>query len=163
MKTKLVVPVAALALLAMIGPSASAGDRNRSFGYHGFGPQVGLSFSPDQLVVGGHLDLGEAFPHVRFQPTGDIGFGDHVTTFQANADFHYRFMNSWDVWNPYLGGGIGLVAASADGHSASDMGLHAIGGIEKYISSGKFFLEGKLGLVDESPDIKLMAGWTFVR
>lgn len=36
------------------------------------------------------------------------------------------------------------------------------GGIEKGLSSGdRFFIEGKLGLVDESPDVKTTVGWTF--
>jgi len=151
------------AVAAAIAAPVSAMDRDRDFGYQGWGPRVGLSVNPDQVFVGGHIDMGEAFPHVRFQPNAELGFGDDRTVFQLDGDFHYRFLEDWDVWNPYLGGGLGLVHTSVDGGgSGSDFELHMVGGIEKYISRGKFFLETKLGVVDESPDWKFLAGWTFV-
>ncbi len=151
----------AAALLVFLGEPAAALDRDRGFGYQGWGPRVGLSMNPDQVFFGAHLDMGEAFPHVRFQPNAELGFGDGGTLFQADADLHYRFLEDWDVWNPYLGGGIGWVHSSK-GRDRSEFQIHVIGGIEKYISRGKFFLETKLGAVVESPDWKFLAGWTFV-
>lgn len=152
-------------LLLLVASTAGwAAERSRTFGYQGFGPRVGLSLEPDQVFLGMHLDLGEAFPHVRFQPNAEIGFGDHGTLLQLDGDFHYRFLQSWDVWNPYVGGGLGLVEIWPEGGgSHGDLEFHAVGGIERYISSGKFFLETKLGLEDDSPDWKFLAGWTFTR
>lgn len=153
------------ALVAALSGPVSAQDRNREFGYHGWGPRVGLSVNPDQVFFGAHLDMGEAFPHVRFQPNAELGFGDDATVFQLDGDLHYRFLEDWDVWNPYLGGGLGLAHISVDnGGSDTEFQVHMVGGIEKYIRSGKFFLETKLGIVDdeESPDWKFLAGWTFV-
>jgi hypothetical protein len=152
----------ALSLAAAGGTEAQ--NRNREFGFNGIGPRIGLSIDPDQFFFGGHIDFGEAFPHVRFQPNIEIGIDDDVTLVQLDADFHYRFLESWDVWNPYLGGGIGWVHAAFDrGRDDSDVQIHAVGGIEKYISRGKFFIETKLGVVDESPDWKFLVGWTFVQ
>jgi hypothetical protein len=153
---------AVLLAFALTG-SVQAQNRDRGFGYQGVGPRVGLSIEPDQFVVGGHADLGEAFPHVRFQPNGEIGFGNGGTTIQLDADLHYRFLNEWDVWNPYLGGGLGWVHYSLDEADGSKFQIHVVAGIEKYISDGKFFLETKLGAVDESPDWKFLAGWTFMQ
>jgi opacity protein-like surface antigen len=169
-KKVLLAGISAAILLASVSVNDSAAqDRNRLFGYHGFGPRVGLSIDPDQVFFGGHIDFGEAFPHVRFQPNIEFGFGDDITLIQADADFHYRFLDSWDVWNPYLGGGVGMAHWSFDSNiegvddSSTEFQIHAVGGIEKYISSGKFFVESKIGVVDESPDLKFLAGWTFFR
>jgi opacity protein-like surface antigen len=169
LKSKVLLGGVLAVLLVSAAGNAEAQDRNRLFGYHGFGPRVGLSFNPDQVFVGGHIDFGEAFPHVRFQPNLEIGFGDDITLIQVDGDFHYRFLEAWDVWNPYLGGGLGLSHASLDNapdgvdDSSTDFQIHVVGGIEKYISSGKFFVESKLGLVDETPDFKLLVGWTFAQ
>jgi hypothetical protein len=158
---------AAVLILVVLAAAPAAGlaaERSRAFGYQGFGPRVGLSIDPDQAFVGMHVDLGEAFPHVRFQPNAEIGFGDHATLLALDADFHFRFRESWDVWNPYVGGGLGLAEAwPEEGASRGDIVFHAVGGIERYISTGKFFLEAKLGLDDDAPDWKFLAGWTFTR
>jgi hypothetical protein len=171
---KVVLAGVSVVLLASLTVDESAAqDRNRLFGYHGFGPRVGLSIDPDQVFFGAHIDFGEAFPHVRFQPNVEVGFGDDITLIQADADFHYRFLESWDVWNPYVGGGVGMAHWSFDDvdddieddidTSSTEFQIHAVGGIEKYVSSGKFFVESKIGIVDESPDLKFLAGWTFFR
>jgi hypothetical protein len=181
-KSRLLLGSALAALcLAAGSDDAKAQDRNRMFGYHGFGPRVGFSIDPEQFVIGAHIDFGEAFPQVRFQPDIEIGFGgdleglgddqvDLNTVISFDADFHYRFLESWDVWNPYLGGGVGLTYWSFDVPEAfedeldstdTDIQLHISGGIERYISAGKFFVETKIGF--DEPDLKFLAGWTFVQ
>lgn len=133
-------------------------------GNKGFGPRLGLSVDPDQIVVGVHASLGQLAPHVRFQPNVELGFGDDVTLVEINADVHYRFQNNWDVWNPYAGAGLGLGFAAVDGaDDQSDLQVHLVGGVEKGVSNGAFFGEIKFGLSDETPDFKFLVGWTFRR
>ncbi|MFN0151451.1 MAG: hypothetical protein ACKVU1_12180 [bacterium] len=157
-----------LALTLALAPSAARGsDPHSDIGFRGWGPRVGLTFDPDQFHFGAHMDFGNFAKHVRFQPNIEVGLGDDITLVAINFEAAYRFRESWDVWSPYLGGGIGANIVSYDSNglgddSSTDLGVNVLGGIEKGLSSGdRFFLEAKLGLVDESPDVKLTAGWTF--
>lgn len=148
------------ALSLFLAPGAPAAES----GNIGMGPRVGLTSNPDQVMLGLHYSAGQIAPHVRFQPNAEIGFGDHVTLLELNADFHYRFQESWDVWNPYAGAGLGYAMAFVDGGGDhNDLQAHLVGGIEKGIKTGAFFVETKIGLSKWTPDWKLLVGWTFGR
>ncbi len=138
-------------------------DPSSDVGFRGWGPRVGLTIDPDQVHFGAHLDFGNFARRVRFQPNIEVGVGNDLTVVALNAEASYRFRDKWDVWTPYLGGGVGANIMSRDGRgdSDTDVGLNALGGIERGLSDGdRFFTEVKLGLVD-SPDVKLTVGWTF--
>lgn len=163
--------MAAVALGALsFAPNLAGAQPTDNFdevGFRGWGPRVGLSVSPDQLHFGAHLDYGHFARRVRFQPNIEVGVGDDLTLVTVNAEAAYRFRETWDVWTPYAGGGIGVNFASFgdDGlgdDTSTDLGLNVLGGIEKGLSNGdRFFIEAKAGLVDESPDLKFTVGWTF--
>ena len=167
MRNVLIVTLLALALGASSAWAQGDSDPGSDVGFRGWGPRVGLTVNPDQIHFGAHLDFGNFARHVRFQPNIEVGIGDDLTLVTANFEAAYRFRQSWDVWSPYLGGGLGANFASWDnsGHgdsSSTDLGVNVLGGIERGLSSGhRFFTEIKLGLVDESPDVKVTAGWTF--
>jgi len=150
--------------LTPVASRADSDDPGTKVGFRGWGPRVGLTINPDQVHFGAHLDFGNFAQHIRFQPNVEIGFGDGLTLFAINAEAAYRFASRWDVWTPYLGGGIGVIIASAShgSHgSSTDLGASILGGVEKGLANGnRFFLEAKLGFVD-APDLKLTAGWTF--
>jgi len=167
-------PVLIITLLALTLPlapsmvrAAPPSDLGSEVGFRGWGPRIGLTANPDQFHFGAHLDFGNFARHVRFQPNIEVGVGDDLTLVTVNAEAAYRFRQTWDVWSPYLGGGLGINFASAGDHGLgdhtnSDLGVSALGGIEKILASGdRFFTEVKMGLVDESPDFKLTFGWTF--
>ena len=130
------------------------------------GPRIGVSSSPDQLVLGGQLDLGELAPDLTFAPNLELGFGDNVTTVQLNGDFHYHFLIHNSPWRPYVGAGIGIAFFNFDlgpfgDASETDVGANIIGGaIVPTRSGSRFFTELKLGLGD-IPDFKLLVGWNF--
>lgn len=156
-----------LSLLALgLSSGAASADPNTEVGYNGWGPRVGLTIDPDQVHVGAHLDFGNFARRVRFQPNVEVGFGDDLMLAAFNFEAAYRFRENWDVWTPYLGGGLGLNYTKYDGPGArddsnSDIGVNLLGGIERGLSSGsRFFTELKIGLVD-SPDAKVAIGWTF--
>ncbi len=153
-----VLSVALLPALALAAPGTDVGFR-------GWGPRVGVSLNPDQVHFGAHLDFGQFANHVRFQPNVELGFGDNVKLFTLNAEAAYRFSANWDVWSPYLGGGVGANIKSVDAgnnnDSETDIGVNVLGGIEKGLSNGdRFFIEGKFSLNDV-PDAKVTVGWTF--
>jgi hypothetical protein len=155
----------AVALAVVLGPALAQADPYTDVGFRGWGPRVGLSLNPDQIHFGAHIDFGNFAEHIRFQPNVELGFGDDVKLFTINAEAAYRFSSRWDVWTPYLGGGIGANIKSYDvlghNHSDTDLGVNLLGGIEKGLSNGdRFFIEGKFSLNDV-PDAKITIGWTF--
>jgi hypothetical protein len=153
-----------LLLILLCGLTAVAGQR--SAGFHGVGPRLGLTINPDQFHFGGHIDFGDLAQNLMIIPNIEIGFGDNFTTVAPSFELDYRFRSDWGVWTPYLGGGVGPVFYSwKHGGSSSDLGLYMQFGIGKGSAgshSGHFFIEGKLGLVD-APDFKATVGWTFGR
>lgn len=154
----------ASAFVATSAHDAAAQYRDRSFGYHGWGPRVGLAIDADQVVGGAHFDFGELFPQVRMQPNAELGFGDDARTLEINVPLHFRFAESFDVWSPYAGAELGWILAWLDDvDDQSDLGLKIVGGFERHISSGdKFFLEARVAVAgDYTHDWKFIAGWTF--
>ncbi len=145
--------------------SARAEYSSSDVGFRGWGPRVGVSVDPDQVHFGAHIDYGNFARHVRFQPNVELGLSDHLKLFTINAEAAYRFSEKWDVWTPYLGGGLGANIKSYDnGHdnwSHTDLGVNLLGGIEKGLDNGdRFFIEAKVSLNDV-PDLKVTVGWTF--
>ncbi len=161
----------ALVLVVVVPATAHAGSESE-VGFRGWGPRVGLTVDPDQIHLGAHVDFGNFARHVRFQPNLEVGFGV-VTLFALNFEAAYRFQSRWNVWTPYVGGGLGLNFVRGDlGHrwlgshhfhdnTGAQAGLNILGGIEKGLRNGdRFFAEAKLGF-SNSPDLKLTVGWTF--
>ena len=92
-------------------PAARAQDREVRF--HGLGPRVGLSITPNQFVFGGHADFGDPLPHTNLLlPVIEIGVGDNLTTTSIGSDLLFRFSDRWGVWTPYLGGEAALIITS---------------------------------------------------
>jgi hypothetical protein len=155
-----------VAALLVFAGTAAAQAQQGGFGYRGVGPRFGLSVDPDQVHVGMHVDFGDVARQLRFQPNFEMGFGDGLTTGAFNFDMQYVFRKSWDVWAPYLGGGLGVNHFSRQndgvpGASRTEEAVNLMGGIEKYISArDRLFFEAKVGLI-EAPDFKLTMGWTF--
>jgi hypothetical protein len=130
-----------------------------------FGPRVGLSSSPDQLVLGGQLEFAEFAPNLTVDPNLELGFLDHRTTVAINGDFYYHFAIANTVWAPYAGLGVGLNVTQFDPSarelSSTDVGANLVFGASVPTRSGNRFLgELRVGLGD-IPQLKLVAGWNF--
>ena len=161
MKARKMAPLLLLPVLAVLSTPAHA-QGTAHIGYRGWGARVGLSSNPDQFYGGVHWDLGEFARNVRFRPNVEIGFGDHVTVLQANAEVHYVF-SKVQVWKPYVGGSAGLIYADPDhANSQTDLSVMGVGGVEtKLKSATSFFIEAKVGLTNDDPDLKAAVGWTW--
>ena len=132
-----------------------------------YGPRVGLSIDPDQLVLGGQMTIGEVAPSLNFVPNIELGVGDHVTLVALNADMHYKLTLHDTDWKPYVGFGLGINFASVDrpapfdDDSDTEIGGNFILGADVPTKSGSlFFSELKLGLGD-IPSLKVLVGWNF--
>jgi hypothetical protein len=130
-----------------------------------FGPRLGVSFSPDQFVVGGQIVFPEFAPNLNVVPNLELGFLDNQTTISMNGDFLYHFHVAQSAWTPYAGLGIGINVTQFDGSHGNDsdtnVGANLVGGASVPTRSGnQFFGELRIGLGD-IPNLKLIAGWNF--
>jgi len=151
----------ALALLAVLPALSFAGP------FTAYGPEFGFTSGPDQFFVGGHLKWAGVADQLDFVPGIDLSFGDNSTIVSLNGDFHYRFATKTS-WRPYLGGGVGIHFVSVDNNGPSPdnndtaTGGHFIAGADVLAKGGsRFFTELKLGFSDNSPDMKVCAGFNF--
>ncbi len=150
--------------LLMAAGSASASPEYKT-GFIGWGPRGGITFNPDQIHVGAHIDFGNFAKHVRLQPNVELGFGDDVTVATANIEIAYRLTPDWTALTPFFGAGPSFayyrIDSKGNDDSESETGLNLIAGIDKGFSGGnRLFLETTFGLGD-LPDFKLTVGWTF--
>lgn len=153
----------ALTLALLLAPAAA----HAAGSFQTWGPHIGFSTDPSQVVFGGQLQMGNVAPDIDFVPGVDLGVGDHITLVSLNGDFHYRFTISGATWQPYAGAGIALHFFSWDsgfpGRSASETqaGGSLLFGADVPTQTGsRFFVEGKVALGD-GPSFKAMAGWHF--
>jgi hypothetical protein len=153
-------------IVIAIGTAAaavSAEAREQALGLRGFGPRVGVSLDPNQIVLGGHGDFGDLFPQTTWLlPVLEVGLGDNVTVVSLGTDLLIRGRDRTEAWNPYGGGELALLFTSTDGgRDNSDLGLSGVLGLEKGISrSHRFATEIKFSVID-APNVKLTAIWTF--
>jgi len=151
------------ACLVLLAPQARA----QKSVVGGYGPRIGFSSGPDQLVFGGQMIFGEIAPDITFDPSLEFGFGDDMTIIALNLDGHYHFAIEGSRWRPYAGAGIAISFVSFDNgpgngdDSDTEVGGALILGAGVPTAAGnRFFSELKLGLGDV-PDLKIMVGWNF--
>lgn len=144
---------AALLLAAVARPS---------FAETSAGLRVGLSVDPDQVLVGGQVNLDALSDHVYIVPSAEAGFGDDAFTLSFNGDVQYRFDVQGSV-RPYAGGGLTLFYYNLDDNRGDDteLGVAVLGGLFFGEAGGNpMFVEAKAGLSD-IPDWKIMFGINF--
>ena len=149
---------------------ATTAARAQGVGLRGVGPRVGASDNPDQFVAGVQFDLGEFAKNVRWQPSVELGFGDHKTSLYGNFMVAYYFPVKAAV-TPYAGAEAVLWLFDNDGNRDpsfddgfnTQIGLGAVGGIETRVGKGKtrFLAELQLRIISDMPDAKILVGWTF--
>lgn len=156
-----------LALAALLACVAPAPALAAASGITAFGPRVGFSVGPDQVVLGGQMVIGEIAPSLTFDPSAELGFGDDLTVVSLNFDLHYHTAIRDTDWRPYFGAGFGVHFVERDRQppftddSDTDVAGAIIAGVSVPTGGSLFFGELKLGFDD--PDLKLMVGWNFSR
>jgi hypothetical protein len=147
---------------ALASSSARAAEPATSSSHAAFGPRIGISSSPDQLVVGGQLVFPDFAPQLSAVPSVELGFLDNETTVAINGDFMYHFVVKNSQWQPYAGAGAALVVTQPEnGDSSTDAGMNLIIGADVPTRTGnRFFGEFRIGVGNNSA-LKLIAGWNF--
>ena len=156
--------------VAVLG-CVAAGDRAEAAGTEQpiYGMRFGASFSPDQVTVGGFWGFPEFLEGLRLRPSGDVGFGDSITTAVLNADLQYAFHRANTSFLPFVGLSPSLVYVKFEDHgtpgfddSSTDVGFAAFAGLEKEIGrylTGGLELRGEL---DNYPDFKIVLSLGFL-
>lgn len=128
-----------------------------------WGPRVGLSSDPDQIIGGVHFDAGYLARDVRVRPSVQMGLGDDLFTLTGAGAVHYEFGSMGGDWRPYAGGELALIYWDHDnGADDTELGISAAGGIERTLSSGSVLqLELRIGIMEEVPDLQFHVGWAF--
>jgi hypothetical protein len=173
MKKMMLFGMAGVLLLTLAAQAGAAGKQS-GFGYRGWGLRGGVSSDPDQIFVGGQLDLGEFVPNLRFKPNATIGFGDDITLVSLNPDISYAFPME-NLGAIYVGGlltfewwkvdvsqevkHLAELAGTSVDDTDTDVGVHVFGGLE--LESMPLFFELNVGLSDEAPDLKAAVGYSF--
>lgn len=129
------------------------------------GPRVGYTHwnGINQMHFGGHAKLGELFPNVELTPSLEMGFSSGYTIVTLNGDLAYKFTELTSTpYELYGGGSLSLNYLDHDLLAGNmDLGLSALLGATRKLSSGDEVLgEIRLGILD-SPGFKLTFGYTF--
>ena len=146
----------AVTLILMLVATHSAMAQSRA------GVHAGISADPAQFYFGGHVELAEVVKQLWFRPNVEVGVGDGVTVAAFNGEFVYLPTVKSRKWNPYFGGGPGLVLRtfrSGPSGRSSDVGpgFNLVIGVEQRKG---LMAEVKVGALD-SPGFKLGIGWTW--
>jgi hypothetical protein len=156
-----------LLLFGLLGALLAPGAAHAASPATAFGPRVGLSIDPDQLVLGGQMMIGDLAPDVTLNPSLEFGFGDDATVIALNIDGEYHFRVQGSPWRPYVGFGLGINfiefdrPAPFDDVSDTEVGANLIVGAGVPTrSNNRFFTEIRFG-IGNIPELKIMAGWLF--
>lgn len=128
-----------------------------NLGLEGWGLRAGLSIDPDQVIVGGHLDLGRFADSIHFMPNLTAGFGDDFTIVAISPDVLYTFPVE-DIGHLYAGGVLTLQWIDFNDDTDTELGLHGLAGL--MFDSAPVVIELNVG-IDDAPDLKASIGYTF--
>jgi hypothetical protein len=151
--------IAAVALLAVVAVSSTANAQpvqlasNRSLvGFTG-----GMSFDPEQAVVGVFWQSPEIGGRFHLRPGIEGGFGNDLTLGTINIDFIGRFSLGASGWDLIQGGGPSIAIARSDVVDDTELGAGGSYIIGFGHNSG-FLTEFRIG-GGNVPTLKLTAGY----
>lgn len=157
--SKLSVAFLSLALATSMlfsGPdSASARD---SFGVRG-----GFGSGPDQIIIGGMIELGKPMGTATVVPSLDLGLGDNATVWAANLDLRWYLLPLPESGVKFYGAAGPTIAAvsAGKGGSSTEIGLSLTAGARIPMrNKRRYNLEARFGFGD-IPDFKLILGILF--
>jgi hypothetical protein len=120
----------------------------------GLGVRIGLSRSPNEVVVGVQGEVGPALGSAFFTPSLDLGLGGDATTTVINADLRWYLMPLPETGIRFYGQGGPALAVSPD----DDIGLSLVAGADIPMKRrNRYNIEVRFGLGD-IPDLKIVLG-----
>jgi hypothetical protein len=151
----------AAALLLFLLPALAVPAAAQYLAFRGLGVRAGATNQPDQLVFGLQLNMGEFVPNLRFQPSFDLGVGDHRRILSAELPALYR----WRATNAlvlYSGAGFALGYISYEHHRDSDFVIAPMLAAGGEWPAGVNRLDLELDVMGgKLPGAKVVVGWWF--
>ena len=130
---------------------------------NGFGLRAGYGTNPDQVVIGAQAVLGKTLGFMRFAPSIDAGFGDDMSSYLFNGDFHLlSFSPPGSPAGIYAGTGASIAIFDySNVGSDTEIGLNLITGLTFPMGKkNEYNFEVRFGLAD-MPDLRVQFGILF--
>ncbi|MBD3299276.1 MAG: hypothetical protein GF341_11510 [candidate division Zixibacteria bacterium] len=127
------------------------------------GPRAGVSFEPDQVVLGAQGKAGLLTKGVGFVPGIEFGLGNDQTVVSINGDFQVNLPNlpNTNVSFYALGGPTVSYFSPDNGDSDTEIGISLGAGMRVPIrAESSYYIESRFGIGD-IPDLKLIVGALF--
>ena len=151
--------LAGLLLVAAAGAALADDEYGRSYGV-----RIGYGSDPDQFVVGVQADMGQVYRNIRFVPSVDFGFGDHVNNIGFNGDFkaYLRLPRATAAFYFLAGPTIEIWNWDVAGiDNDTEIGVFLGGGVQMGLSdNGHYNLEARVGIGDV-PEFRILLGVLF--
>lgn len=151
--------LAVVLTLALAGSAAADETKGKAAS---FGLRAGLGLDPDQFVIGAQTILGKFGKIARSAPSFDLGFGNDVTTYAANADLFFPLVSPPSSNAViYLSAGPTLTHWSFNGFSDTEIGFTIAPGLRFPMGTKNVYnLETRIGIGD-IPDLRILFGVLF--
>jgi hypothetical protein len=142
-----------------------------------WGVQGGFSSRPAQFVAGVHTRLKDPAQNVRLVPNADVGLGDHWAYLTLDVDLTYA-LSFRGAGRLYFGGAAGILYWRTDRDEwysesqrrifqvngyGTDLGAAGVMGWEIPAGRNSAFAETRLGITNQYPDVRIMAGYSVRR
>ncbi len=115
----------AIAVVSLVGTADLAAQ-----GGLRYGPQVSYADDAD-FGIGGRLEIPVPVQRLSIITSFDIFFpGNSVDYWEINGNAKYAFALAESILGPYLGAGLHLARASANGNGNTELGANILGGME---------------------------------
>ncbi len=127
------------------------------------GPRAGVSFDPDQVVIGAQGKAGLLTRGIGFVPGIEFGLGNDITVVSLNGDFQVNLPNlpNTNVSFYALGGPTISYFSPDKGDSDTEIGISLGAGLRVPIrEESSYYIESRFGIGD-IPDLKLLVGALF--
>lgn len=162
MSTKKLTLILAACAMLVVGFAADAAAVEKQPVRNWWGFRGGYSSSPDQIVLGGMMELGKPWGKASVVPSLDLGLGDNVTVWAGNLDLRWYLIPMPESGVDFYGSaGPSLVHYSVDGGgSGSELGLTLSAGARIPSGNNRYNIEARFG-VGDIPDFRLMVGYLF--
>ncbi len=113
------------------------------------GPHLSYNFDAEKFGIGAQFSAPLA-RRLEFYPSADVYFVDHGSLWALNVDLKYRVPTTDRSDWLYVGGGLNLTTAGANGSHTTDSGANLILGAESLRGVVHPFGEARLTLRDGS-------------
>ena len=127
------------------------------------GPHLGINLDGEDIFIGGngHFPVGSGGSTPIFiNPRLDFYLRDNITLIGLNGNFYFQFGRETSDLRFHAGGGLGILYASANGVSDTDVRLNLLGGLKFSAAGIRWLTQAELSFIKGS-DFEILFGPIF--